>query len=678
MSQPDSDDKTVDLFREFPSVSAYEWKAAVEKDLKGAYSDKLVWKPYEDFKINPFYRKEDLKPLDYLTNTLPGEFPYVRGTKKINNDWEIGEDIYEADIERANRTACNGIRRGLTSLTFICEVGEDRIFGVPIQNQHDMSILLKDIPIEKTPVHFRCGEGAPAILALFINEAKKREIPPGALRGSVDADPIKYLELRGSFYGRRQDSMDELRATISYLSEHMPAFKGLKVHSHHFHDAGATAVQELAFVLASGVEYLDWLTSADLTVDQVARHTAFSFSVGSNYFMEIAKLRAARLLWAQIVNQFKPGEEASAAMTIEVRTSSWNKTVYDPYVNMLRGTVEAMAAAIGGCDLMTVPPFDAAYKPPDEFSRRVARNTQIILKGESYLDKVIDPAAGSYYIENLTDSLAREAWNLFRSVEDKGGIVEALKSGFVQEEIEKTGKKRDADTATGKNIFLGVNQYPNLEERMSDRIEEGNAISHLKKSGGVRFDKTDSISSLMSLFSEKKTSLGDVIPSRNSVEFRIMPLTPYRGARAFEELRLATEEYIRETGKRPTVFLLTIGGQARRKARASFSHNFFSSAGFRVIDNPGFASVEEGVNAALISEAQIVVICSSDKEYAELAPLVSGKLKQENPAVFVIVAGYPKEIVAELKRSGVDDFIYAGANRVELIKKYQKLLGINT
>ncbi|HEX3036556.1 MAG TPA: methylmalonyl-CoA mutase family protein, partial [Thermodesulfobacteriota bacterium] len=626
----------MNLFEEFPPVSTEEWKATMGKDVKGASFEKLVWKPYENFEIKPFYRAEDLDSLDYLTNELPGEFPYVRGSR-TNNDWQVCEYIRETAIKRANQIAQDGIGRGLTSLTFVCEVEDDRIFGVPVQSQRDMALLLKDIPIEAVSVHFRCGRGALAILSMFVNEARGRGIGLDTLRGSVDADPINYLELNGSFYNRQQESFDEVRVIVSYLNQHMPDFKGLEVHGYTFHDSGASTVQELTFTLASGVEYLDRLTSMDLTVDQITRHMTFSFSVGSNYFLEIAKLRAARLLWAQIVDQFKPQDEKSTAMTIEARASSWNKTIYDPYVNMVRGTVEAMAAAIGGCDRLTVLPFDETYKPASEFSRRIARNTQIILKNESYLDKVIDPAAGSYYIENLTDMIAKESWSLFQSVEQEGGIIEALKSGFIQDEIEKTKRKRDMNIATRKDIFLGTNQYPNLEEKMSDQIEEEYGFSPLKRSGGIKV-KDHSMDSFIDLFSKKETLVGDVISGENTPKFKIKPLKPYRGAQVFEELRIATEKYGKKTGKTPKVFLLPVGNLSMRKARASFSYNFFGSAGFEIVDNLGFDKVEEGVKAALDSGAQVVVICSSDKEYAELAPPISKKLKQGNPDVFVIVA----------------------------------------
>ncbi|HSE83109.1 MAG TPA: methylmalonyl-CoA mutase family protein [Thermodesulfobacteriota bacterium] len=676
MSRSNSNDKGVNLFEEFPPVSTEEWKATIEKDIKGASFEKLVWKPYESFTVKPFYRVEDLESLDFLINELPGELPYMRGAR-TNNDWQICEDVHETDIRRANRIARDGIGRGGTSLSFVCEVEDDRINGIPVQGQHDMALLLEGIPLEEVLVHFRCGRGASAILSMFINEARERGVRLDTLRGSVDADPINYLELNGSFYTNQRDSFGEVRSIIHYLNQHMPDFRGLKVHGHAFHDSGASIVQELAFTLASGVEYLDQLTSMDLTSDQIAQHMLFSFSIGSNYFLEIAKLRAARLLWAQIVEQFNPKEEKSMAMAIDARTSSWNKTVYDPYVNMIRGTVEAMAAAIGGCDGLTVVPFDATYKSSGEFSRRIARNTQIILKSESYLDKVIDPAAGSYYIENLTDMIARETWSLFQSVEEEGGIVEALKSGFVQGEIEKTRQKKDMNIAARKDIFLGTNQYPNLEEEISSQIEEGRTSSPLKRSGGIRV-KDNSIESFLDLFSKKGALVGDIISGESTPEFEIKPLKPYRGAQAFEELRLATEKYRERTGKTPKVFLLAIGDLSMRKARASFSYNFFGSAGFEIIESLGFDRVEEGVKAALDSGAQIVVICSSDKEYAELAPIISKKLKQENPDVFLIIAGYPKGIIDEMRKAGVDDFIYRETNTVETVKKYQKLLGIST
>ncbi len=666
------------LFEEFPPVTPADWKAEIVKDLNGGDIEKLDWKPYEGFTVNPFYTEEDLRGLGYLTDPFPDEFPFARGNKTLSNDWSVNEYITSGSIKAANSLSLKSLEKGADSLTFVCESSKECISGIPIQSVRDMAALLKDIPIEEIPVHFRCGYGAPGILSLFVIEAEKRGIEKARLSGSVDADPLRILALEGSFPGSEQGSFDEIGSMISYLSVRMPSFSALKVAGHHFHDSGASVTQELAFTLAAGVEYLDRLTSMDLTADQVAAHMSFSFSIGSNYFMEIAKLRAARLLWAHIIDQYRPGDESSKKMKIETRTSSWNKTVFDPYVNMLRGTVEAMAAAIGGSDSINVLPLDSMYKKPDEFSRRMARNTQLILKNEAYLDRVIDPSGGSYYIERLTDSIASSSWELFRTVEGMGGIVEALKSGFVQDEILKTRNERDMDIATRKVIFLGVNQYPNPDEKGPGKVDNRISQKPLRKSGDdSEHGSRRSIEEIISHLSGKGSRIGDVLPDPSAKPgFVIKPLRPYRGAQAFEELRLAASRHKKETGVTPEVFLLPVGNPSIRNARAAFSGNFFGCAGFKVIENPGFDSAEEGVKAVLGTRAKIVVICGSDGEYAEFAPEICEELRRKNPDMRIIIAGNPKEHADALKASGVDDFIHVRSNALQILRKYQEISGI--
>jgi methylmalonyl-CoA mutase len=565
---------------------------------------------------------------------------------------------------------------GAESLTFVCEAGDGYISGIPVESARDMSQILKDIPLEEVSVHFKCGTGASGILSLFAIEAERRCVDRKKLSGSVDGDPLKFLALSGSFPRDERGTFEELRSVISYLDNNMPSYRALDVSGHHFHDSGASAVQELAFTLASGVEYLDRLTSLDLSVDRITPHMSFSFSIGSGFFMEIAKLRAARLLWASIVEAYGARKESAEKMTINTKTSSWNKTVFDPYVNMLRGTAEAMAAAIGGCESLSVLPLDSAYERPGEFTRRLARNTQLILKHESYLDRVADPAGGSYYIERLTDSLAGSAWELFRKVEGMGGLVDALKAGFIQEEIQKTRNERDRDIASGKAILLGTNQYPDLREKVPGKTgfvmpKKPLRESKVKPAGAV------SIKEYIAYLEEKGSYLGDILPCKpEPADVEIEPLRPYRGAEPFEEMRLATLKHKKETGVTPSVFLLPIGNPSMRNARAAFSSNFFGCAGFRILDNPGFATIEDGAKAAVISKAKIVVICSSDREYPELAPEICAGLKKKNAGIKVIVAGHPKDHIEALKASGVDDFIHARSNMLGVLRKYQEIYGI--
>ena len=455
----------------------------------------------------------------------------------------------------------------------------------------------------------------------------------------MNFDPISYLLLHGEFYIGGEHDLEETEYLLGIVRERIPGFKAITINGHYFQNAGSTLVQELAFSLASASEYLASLTGRGLTVDEVAPYIQFSLGIGPNYFMEIAKLRAARLLWTRMVEQYKAERSESFRLFIHSTTSLWNKSVYDPYVNMLRTTTEGMSAALGNADSVTINPFDATFKNSDEISRRIARNQQLVMKEESYLDKIIDPAAGSYYIENLTHSIAHHAWEVFRDIEGRGGMLECIKSGFIQDEVGKSRDRKVMDIAQRKIVMLGTNQYPNLLEAMSDSIQPASAGTD---EGPSTYKK----------------------------------MTQFRVATGFEEIRLATERFVKKGHKRPAVFLLTMGNLAMLRARAGFATNFFGCAGYEIIDNQGFETVEEGVKAALKSGAEIVVICSSDEEYSQIVPEIAAKIKESGPKVRIVVAGYPKDMIETFKSAGVDDFIHVRTNLLETLSDFQGKLGI--
>jgi methylmalonyl-CoA mutase len=375
---------------------------------------------------------------------------------------------------------------------------------------------------------------------------------------------------------------------------------------------------------------------AGLSIEEIAPKIRFNFATSSKYFMEIAKLRAGRMLWAYILKEFGATEEM-CKMFIHGETSDWNKTVYDPYVNMLRTQTEAMSSVLGGLDSYTVKPFNSVYEDTTEFSERIARNQQLLLKEESHFGKIADPAAGSYYIESLTESISEEAWNLFLEVQEKGGYLAAFRAGFVQETIKATAQKRDMAVATRKENFLGTNQFPNFGEVAETELDAALFVAE---------DKTDANA-------ECET------------------LKPYRGAQAFETMRYKTDVYAKENG-RPKVMMFPMGNLNMRKARGQFACNFFACAGFDVEDHNGFTSVEEGVKFVTEKNAKIVVVCSSDDEYATIAPEVYEALKGK---ATVVVAGAPA-CADELKAKGVENFINVKSNVLETLKAYQSELGI--
>lgn len=618
------------LFEEFPPVSGEDWKAKVVADLKGADFDrKLVWRTNEGFAVQPYYRQEDLESVAYL-NTLPGEYPYVRGTRKNHNEWLVRQDIIVKDLEEANKKALEVLMKGVTSLGFVFDACKSWTVD-------DLKVLLKDICLEAVEVNFvtRCHNLN--LAERFTEYVLAGKWEPKNVIASIAYDPFgNYLR-----YGRFSKGYDHVVGLAKDLigrTGKLPKFRVLAVNGKSYGNAGASVVQELAFSLAQGAEYLSVLTDAGTAVEDVAKNIKFNLSVGPNYFMEIARFRAGRLLWAEVVKAYQPKCECGCRMVVHAETGSWNKTVYDPYVNMLRTQTEAMSAVLGGANSVTVLPFNAVYEDPSAFSERIARNQQLLLKEEAHFDKVVDPAAGSYYMEELTALIAEEAWKLFLDIQDKGGFIAAAKEGFMQAKIREMAARRDMNIATRRENLLGTNQFPNFTEKV------GNAVAD-----DVVFEKQD----------------------LTAEDAEIETIKPYRGAQAFEKLRIATDRYA-EKQKRPLAFMLTMGNLAMRKARAQFACNFFAVAGYQVQDNNGFATVEEGIAAARSAAADIVVLCSSDEEYAELAPAAFNLIGDE--AIFV-VAGAP-ECMEDLKAKGITSFIHVKSNLLEELRGYQKQLGI--
>lgn len=609
------------LFSEFPPVKAEDWKNKIIEDLKGAdYEKKMVWRTTEGFNVNPFYRKEDAP--ERCAGEVPGEFPFTRGNSTCNN-WFIRQDVPAADPVEANSIAKEMIGYGVTSLSF-------KVKG-KLVNPEYIPALLNGIDAEALELNFNVCHGKVVEFAgLFADYCRERGFDLKKVRGAIEYDPIDKEITKGKDSG---DFSQKIKA-LTEATAAMPHVRCIAVNSCSLNNAGAYITQELGYALAWGNEYMNIATEAGIPADTAAKKIKFKMGISGNFFMEIAKFRAARMLWAKIVEQYKPECRCACKMAIHAVTSQFNLTLFDSYVNMLRTQTEAMSAALAGVESITVTPYDAVYEEPTAFARRIAKNQQLILKHESHLDKVADPAGGSYYIESLTDSIAAEAWKLFLATEKEGGFLAAVKAGRIQTAVNEAGDNRRTALAKRKEILLGTNQYPNFTET----AEEKRPI-------------------------EKRCSCG--CHCEPDTEF---VLATKRLGEEFEQLRLRTEE----SGKRPKAFMLTIGNLAMRQARAQFSCNFLATAGYEVIDNLGFKSIEEGVAAAMEKNADIVVLCSSDDEYAEYAVpafnAIGGK------AIF-IVAGAPA-CMPELQQAGIENFIHVRVNVLETLKALNAKLGI--
>lgn len=669
--------KAKNLFSEFPPVSTEEWEKVIKKDLNGAdYKEKLKWETGEGVKILPFYRREDLAD---LTSNAPISKKYTDGSA---NSWEIREPVFANTIRAANKSARRGLEGGARALQIPLSIrraegmlGGD-LQGVPIQDQHDFSELFQNISIQDTTLHFDAGLASPALLAMLWNETKDQNLNRDEVGATFSYDPFVFILERG-YYPKKKEMLErDIIQLTECTTRNLPAVRPLCVDARAYHNMGGTIVQELGYALAAASEYFSILTDEGFSTEQIANSLHFSFSIGSNYFLEIAKFRAARILWKNLIGAF--GENAKdTGPYLHGETSRWNKTLYDPYTNMLRTSTEGMSAAIAGCDSITILPFDRHFRQPDEFSRRIARNQQIILSEEAYMDKVEDPAAGSYYIEKLTDAIGQEAWNIFREVEAQGGIFKAIEQGTIQSAIKDSQESKDRAIACRGRIFVGTNQYSNAEDEMTGRIDSQYQTVSLEESEeseeGVRPEDIQNLPEDLAKALSNGAKLGDVVSclfSYGKHQFRTVQ--PYRGTQAFEELRLATGKH--ETT--PTVLTLPMGSKKMRKARSAFTSNFFGCAGYHIEDPVGFDSVGEAVSAVKEQQPEIVVLCSSDKEYKQFVPALCNRLNELDKQPVTVLAGYPKGHIEEYKEAGIDEFIHARCNVLETLTNFQQKLGI--
>ncbi|MGO8934666.1 MAG: methylmalonyl-CoA mutase family protein [Terracidiphilus sp.] len=581
------------LLEEFPAVSTAEWESAIARDLKGAdYEKRLIWRSEEGLAVKPYYRAEDLKDLACMEAT-PGTFPYRRGTR-TTGDWQIREEIDAADVESANRAACAAVAGGAEGITFS---------GLLVERADELDAILTNLA--EIPVHFE--HACERLLRLLIERLGKGESAARvSTRVSSGCDAAASVDFAARVIGGAPDG-----------------FVPFTIHGETFEEAGATAVEEVGFTLAAGVDFIAAMQERGVDAERAAAALEFSFAIGSTTFFQIAKLRAFRMVWARVIESFG-GMHSGAGARIAARTSRWNKTAYDPHVNILRATTEAMAAVLGGADSVTVAPFDACYKQPDEASRRLARNTQLLLKHEAWMGRVADAGGGSYFIEALTDSLAREGWKLMQEIEAHGGYRKAQAEGLIAQTLGRSMAAREKAVAVRRRVLVGTNQFANTAERALGRVE------------AARMSETK------------------------------------RGAQPYEELRMRTERHAALTGLTPRVLLAEVGDVKMRTARSNFAANFFACAGFETVTR----RFRKGAEIAA-AEGDLIVLCSANAEYAAITAELMAKLKELVRTTPVIVAGNPED-AETLVAAGVADFVHLRSNPVEVLTKWQEWMGIKS
>jgi methylmalonyl-CoA mutase len=577
------------LLEEFPAVSTAEWESAIARDLKGAdYEKRLIWRSEEGLAVKPYYRAEDLKDLAGM-DAAPGAFPYRRGTR-TTGDWQIREEIDAADVESANRAACAAVNAGAEGIAFS---------GLLVKRADELDVLLANL--DEIPVHFeRADERLLRLLIEWLGKGKS------AARVSTGCDATASVDFAAEVVGCAPEG-----------------FVPFTIHGEAFEEAGATATEEVGFILAAGVDFLSAMQERGVEGERAAAALEFSFAMGSKTFSQIAKLRAFRMVWARVIESFG-GTHSGARARIAARTSRWNKTVYDPHVNILRATTEAIAAVLGGADSVTVAPFDACYKQPDEESRRLARNTQLLLKHEAWMGRVADAGGGSYFIEALTDFLAREGWKRMQEIGTRGGYRKARAEGLIAKMMGRSMAGREKAVALRRRVLVGTNQFANPAERALERVE------------ATRMSETK------------------------------------RGAQPYEEMRLRTERHAALTGVTPRVLLAEVGNVKMRTTRSNFAANFFACAGFETVTRRLKKATE--IAAA---EGDLIVLCSANAEYEAITAELMAKLKELGRTTPVIVAGTPED-TEKLAAAGVADFVHMRSNPVEVLTKWQERMGIKS
>lgn len=668
-----------------------QWRAVVEADLKGApFEKKLVTRTPESLAVQPLYTRADLEGLTDITRA-PGAAPFLRGMRPLgyrSRPWEVAQRAPGTLPEDFNRRLLAALMTGQNSVVLTADaaarVGLDPdeatasqvgAGGVSLADVQDLSVALASVDLTAVPVHVQAGADAAPLAALYLEHARRSGVRWAALTGSVTADPIAEWVSSGRVPVSLDQLFESMAMWTTWVDTHEPRLQTIGVDAAVWHEAGGTGVHELAFALATAAEYLQELRDRGVKVATAAEKIAFSFAIGPQFFSEIAKLRAFRALWTRVVCAFGAPPEAAAKATVAAVTGSWNKTLLDPQVNMLRVTTEALSAVLGGCDRLHVSAVDEVAGSTSETSRRIARNVHVLLAEEFGIAETADPAGGSWYLETLTEQTARAAWALFQEVETRGGMAVALRAGFPQQIVSKAaGEKRDA--MRGRRFtLLGTNIFPNLRETPLTITSDDASARHASLSEAIRarrgFEASEAVrprdraawfEALLSAARAGGTigQLSRQLRGPCAETDLIKPVPIWRAAQEFEALRARSAAIAARTGARPRVFLVKMGPVAQHKARADFATGFFAVGGMEIVGKQTFTTAEEAAEAAYASGARIVCLCSTDETYPALVPAVTSAVRARGADTVILLAGRPADpnLVAAYTTAGIDEFIH--------------------
>lgn len=707
--------KQVDIKKSFPVPSFDDWKTQVEKDLKGAsFEKKLVTKTYEGIDLNPIYTKKDIKNLEFV-NSLPGDGNNVRGNRSTGyhkKTWKVKQEINIADVDEFNKALSKALNNGQNcikiSLDTASKLGLDADYatteqvgdcGLSISGIKSLGRALKNVDINSFPIYLDAGFNSVPFLALLNSHLKDNKLDSSSLQGAITSDPIHHLCNFGVLPIDISFSFDMMKLAVDWSEDNAQDLKVIGINTLTYTNSGANSAQELAVAMSTLVYYLNEMIERKVDVKKAINKIQFTFGTSTNYFMEIAKFRAARILITNIAKEYGLDSE-NLELNISAQSSTYYHTMYDPYVNLLRSTTQTFSAILGGVNNITTSTFDEEIRTPDNFSRRIARNTQTILREESHLDQVIDAAGGSYYIETLTDEIAKEAWQSFKEIEKNGGIFEGLKTGAIQNSIAEVVRQREKDINKRKSVIVGTNMFADINETKLDehkfnqkafqeeRAEylkkyrlNGSEETHknvMSKLNSIHNTNSVEIIDLMTEAYLDGATLGEItsaLTSSHKNNIVIDRLSSRRASENFEELREKANQYKETNGSFPTSFLANMGTISEYKARAEFAKGFFEVGGFEIIYPNGFTSIDEAVDSAINSKSSAVIICSTDDKYKEVVPEIAKKLKSKNKNMQIILAGYPKDKIKKYKKAGVDDFVYMGADALKILNSLHDNIG---
>jgi len=697
--------QTDGLLTEFPPHTYDMWHEAAVALLKGAPFEKLlVSKTYEDITIQPIYRQEDIENLEHRKH-LPGSGSLVRGSQPggfLQTGWEVSQEISKCIPEKWNAIALKALNAGQTELNiplnnvtsngFDMDQAEKTTCGLALENLSDMETALKGIAIDSISTFWRSGAGSVPVAALFFAAAKKQNIPLENLRGCFEVDPLAEMAIHGHLNQSLHTRLAQMAALTKFAAQHAPHMQTICVQGNVYHNGGASATQELAAIIATAVYYIQKMQNRGIDPATTLRHMRVQLSVGGDYFMEIAKIRATRCLWSKMAEAYGI---KNAPVFIHASTSKWNKTSYDAHTNMLRVTSEAFAAVVAGVDALHIGPFDEISGKTDDFSQRIARNIHIILREECGLDQVIDPAGGSNYIEWLTDQVAAKAWGLFQDIEKEGGMIHALEAGIVQNDIDAVYQKKRTNIRRRKDKIVGANMFPDLTRgslkgKHEDHGKHGERIAQFAEKSAAKRQDVPALESIAPsadaemveraiVAVENGATVGQISDATElhvGRSFNIKPVVAHRSAEEYEAMRDASAAFEEKTGSPPTILQLNMGPSRRYRLRADWTAAFFEAAGFHVDGATDFASNDEAVDALTKSDATIAVITSDDATYAESVVPLAKALKAAKPELTLLVAGAPGDKESDWRQAGVDDFVNVRVNNYEMNHKLLKGAGV--